>query len=71
MFLAVDGGEPVGGATVAVGEPQHVQTQGENEAVLWDIRVNPERRREGLGTRLFSLAVEWACMSSRQSMYSR
>jgi GNAT superfamily N-acetyltransferase len=29
-------------------------------AVLWDLRVAPERRGEGIGRRLFVRAVEWA-----------
>ena len=29
-------------------------------AVLWDIRVHPDRRRSGIGTQLFKHAVKWA-----------
>ena len=60
IFLAVDDGGPVGGVTVAVGVDQHVPTNGADEGVLWDIRVRPDRRREGVGSRLFDHAAEWA-----------
>jgi GNAT superfamily N-acetyltransferase len=29
-------------------------------AVLWDLRVQPEQRRKGIGRRLFQQAAEWA-----------
>lgn len=60
IFLAVDDGEPVGGVTVAVGVGQHVPTEAAHEAVLWDIRVRPGRRREGVGALLFAHAAAWA-----------
>jgi GNAT superfamily N-acetyltransferase len=30
-------------------------------AVLWDIRVQPERRGRGVGKALFYASVDWAC----------
>jgi len=29
-------------------------------AVLWDIRVSPDRRGKGIGTQLFRRAADWA-----------
>ena len=29
-------------------------------AVLWDLRVHPDRRGEGIGTKLFGHAAEWS-----------
>lgn len=60
IFLAMDDDQAVGGVTVAVGVSQHVQTDGPDEAVLWDIRVRPGRRREGIGARLLDHAADWA-----------
>lgn len=61
FFLASTGGRPVGGAAVAFGTPEVHMLEGRLDlAVLWDIRVRPEFRRQGVGTRLFQRAVEWA-----------
>ena len=54
-------GTPIGAITMAA------QTQGvdmldgrSDLAVLWDLRVREEYRQLGLGTRLFTAAVQWA-----------
>ena len=70
FFLAYDGDQPggfatrvasIGGAVVAFGSPGATMLEGRTDlAVLWDIRVHPDRRREGIGTRLFRCAAEWA-----------
>jgi GNAT superfamily N-acetyltransferase len=60
MFLALDAADAVGGAAVAVGMAQHVPCAGDHECVLWDIRVRPSRRHEGMGGRLFEHAATWA-----------
>lgn len=61
FFLALDGGQPVDGATVAIDTPGVNMLEGRKDlAVLWDIRVHPERRRGGIGSRLFKYAADWA-----------
>lgn len=61
FFLAEEGGQPAGAATVAFDSPDVHMLEGRPDlAVLWDIRVRPDRRRRGLGSRLFRTAAEWA-----------
>lgn len=63
IFLATDEEDsPVGGATVAVGAPVYPldRFQRPDLAVLWDIRVDPDRRRSGIGTELLAHAAAWA-----------
>jgi GNAT superfamily N-acetyltransferase len=61
FFVACDGDEPVGGAVVAFRSPGVDLLEGrEDLAALWDLRVRPDRRREGIGTRLFRHAADWA-----------
>ena len=61
IFLAVDGGRPVGGATVAIDTPDVDMLEGRTDlAVLWDLRVHADSRRCGIGSRLFGHAADWA-----------
>ena len=61
FFLAEDDGRPVGGATVAFDTPGVNMLEGRQDlAVLWDLRVHPEHRRCGVGTKLFQHAADWA-----------
>ena len=61
FLLARAGGEPVGGAVVAFDTPGVRMLDGRRDlAVLWDLRVAPERRGRGLGRRLFAAAERWA-----------
>ena len=62
VFLAaVDRGVRIGGAVVARDTPGAYMLEGRPDlAVLWDIRVYPDRRREGVGSRLFGHVAEWA-----------
>jgi GNAT superfamily N-acetyltransferase len=61
FLLARAGGEPVGGAVIAVDTPAVRMLEGRRDlAVLWDLRVVPERRGTGLGRRLFAAAERWA-----------
>jgi GNAT superfamily N-acetyltransferase len=61
FFQAADAGRPVGGAVVAFGCPQVHMLAGRNDlAVLWDLRVAPSRRGEGIGTALLAHAADWA-----------
>jgi GNAT superfamily N-acetyltransferase len=62
IFLAADGNRPVGGAAVAVDAPVYPldKFQRKDLAVLWDIRVHPDRRGHGVGSLLFGHAADWA-----------
>jgi GNAT superfamily N-acetyltransferase len=61
FFQADDAGRPVGGAVVALRCPQVHTLAGRNDlALLWDIRVHPSRRGEGIGTALLHHAADWA-----------
>jgi GNAT superfamily N-acetyltransferase len=61
LFLAREGGVPVGGATVAFDTPEVRMLRGrEDVSVLWDIRVHPAHRRCGVGTAVFVEAAKWS-----------
>jgi GNAT superfamily N-acetyltransferase len=61
MISAVAQGKLIGGAVLAFGT--HALDLLENRkdlTVLWDLRVHPEYRRQGVGRELFSAAIVWA-----------
>ena len=61
FFIARDGDEPVGAAAVAFDTPGVNRLEGRRDlAALRDIRVHPDRRGEGIGTRLFRRVRDWA-----------
>ena len=61
LILARSEGHCVGGATIAWRTPGvHMLEERPDLAVLWDLRVAPDRRGEGIGTALFRAAAEWA-----------
>jgi GNAT superfamily N-acetyltransferase len=61
FFLAEESDRPVGAAAVAFDSPGvHMLEDRPDLAVLWDIRVHPNRRGRGIGARLFRTAAEWA-----------
>ncbi len=62
FFMAFDGDRPVGGAVIAIGTLAGMTTSFEREdvAALWDIRVHPDERRRGIGSKLFKYAADWA-----------
>lgn len=61
LFQAADAGRAVGGAVVAFRCPQVHMLAGRNDlALLWDLRVHPSRRGEGIGTALLDHAADWA-----------
>lgn len=61
FFLAFDGQLPIGGAAVASRTEGVAMLEGRKDlAVLWDIRVRPGYQGQGVGSRLFSLAADWA-----------
>ncbi len=61
LLLARDGGAAVGGATVVVRTPAvHMLGNRDDVAVLWDVRVLPERRGKGIGRALVAEAAAWS-----------
>ncbi len=61
FFVALDEGRPVGAAAVAWRTPNvHMLANRDDMAVLWDIRVHPDRRGQGIGRQVFWQAARWA-----------
>ena len=51
----------VGGATIAFDTPELTMLEGRRDlAVLWDIRVSPDARRQGVGSALFKSVETWS-----------
>ena len=60
FFLAYEGGELAGGATVAARTGGVFKLDERDDlGALWDIRVRDELRRRGTGRALFGAAVDW------------
>ena len=61
VLAAMRNGSRLGGAVVAWNTPGVNMLEGRDDlAVLWDLRVHPDHRREGIGKRLFDHAAAWA-----------
>lgn len=61
FLVAMDGGRRIGGAAVAWNTGGVNMLEGRDDlAVLWDIRVSPDCRGQGIGTCLFQVAADWA-----------
>ena len=61
LLMAFDGDTTVGGAAVAIEEPSiNPFNCRDDVAVLWDIRVPPDYRDQGIGSTLFDRAAAWA-----------
>lgn len=61
FFLVMERDRPVAAATVAFDTEGVRMLAGRNDlAVLWDIRVAPDRRRNGIGRELFHETVRWS-----------
>ncbi|MCY4435759.1 MAG: GNAT family N-acetyltransferase [Chloroflexi bacterium] len=61
ILAALQDSARLGGAVVAWNTPGvNMLEDREDLAVLWDVRVHPRRRREGIGKRLFDHAAAWA-----------
>ena len=69
IFIAFKDSRPVGGVAVGADAPVGLTTPYEDKeaAVLWDIRVQPDERRQGVATKLFKQAADWA----RKKGYTR
>jgi GNAT superfamily N-acetyltransferase len=61
LFIARVSARIVGGAAVALNAPGLTMLEARRDlAALWDIRVAPEARRQGVGSALFARAAAWA-----------
>ena len=61
IFLALDKTRLLGGAVVAFNTPGVHMLSGRTDlAVLWNLRVHPDFRRRGIGTKLFNRAASWS-----------
>ena len=61
IFIAFSDNRPVGGATVAFDTPAVNMLESRKDlAVLWDIRIHPDIRRHGIGSKLFKYSADWA-----------
>lgn len=61
ILSAFKGAQRIGGAAVAWKTPELNMLEGrEDLACLWDLRVDPDYRSEGVGHQLFNRAVGWA-----------
>lgn len=61
FFLAESDGLPVGAACVAWNTDGVDMLEGRRDlSVLWDIRVRPAQRRQGIGKALFAYAANWS-----------
>lgn len=61
LFIARFANRIIGGATVAFDTPGVTMLEGRRDlAVLWDIRVAPDARRQGVGSALFQEVEAWA-----------
>ena len=61
VLSAYSGEKRVGGAVIAYDTEGVWMLEGRRDlAVLWDIRVHPDFRRSGIGSKLFQSAIEWA-----------
>jgi ribosomal protein S18 acetylase RimI-like enzyme len=61
ILLARSGEIVVGGAVIVAFSPEIHMLRGRNDlATVWDLRVRPEFRRQGMGTEVFRRAAKWA-----------
>ena len=61
LIVARDDGTCVGGAVVVYDTPDVDMLEGRSDlAVLWDLRILPARRRQGVGSAVFEAAESWA-----------
>ncbi len=60
-FLGYEGAALVGGLTVACKTPELRMLNGRDDlADVWDIRIHPDYKHQGFGTKLFQEAVAWS-----------
>jgi len=61
IFTVQSGEKLVGGLTMVCKTPEIRMLNGRSDlADVWDIRVQPDLKRTGIGTKLFARAIEWS-----------
>ena len=61
LFAAFEDGERIGGAAISRQSEVLSALEGHADwAALWDLRVRPDYRGQGVGHRLFAAALAWA-----------
>jgi ribosomal protein S18 acetylase RimI-like enzyme len=61
LITARRDGSLIGGAVIAYRTPNLYMLEGRNDlSAIWDIRVQPESRGAGIGSRLFRASEDWA-----------
>ncbi|MBN2830166.1 MAG: GNAT family N-acetyltransferase [Candidatus Cloacimonetes bacterium] len=61
LLIAIEGKKKIGSALIAFDTRNVDMLEGRRDlAVLWDIRVSPEYRMQGVGKALFEEAKKWA-----------
>ncbi len=69
FLLARNGDQAVGGAAIAWNTNDVSMLEGRIDlSVLWDIRVHPKWRKQGIGTALFRHAAAWSTRRSCRQM---
>lgn len=69
LFLAYEETIPVAGTTIAFNTNGINMLEGRDDlSVLWDIRVQPEKRGNGIGKSLFIKACEWSAQRGCKQM---
>ena len=61
FFMAFDNEFPIGAITIVSRTINIQMLDGRDDiSVLWDIRVDERYKQQGVGTKLFNMAVEWS-----------
>nr|WP_276575994.1 GNAT family N-acetyltransferase [Oceanirhabdus seepicola] len=61
FFIAYDNDKPIGGATLVYDTEGVNMLSGRKDlTVLWDLRIDPEYKSMGIGSKLFSHIIDWA-----------
>ncbi|MCG7345674.1 GNAT family N-acetyltransferase [Sporosarcina sp. ACRSL] len=69
FFMAFDNDIPIGAVTVASKTEGVQMLDGRDDmTVLWDIRIDDQYKQQGIGTKLFSMAVEWSRLNGFRQM---
>ena len=69
FFMAFDEDIPIGAITIVSKTKDVNMLDGRDDmSVLWDIRVDDRCKQQGVGTKLFNMAVEWSKVKGFKQM---
>lgn len=69
FFMAFDDEKPVGAVTIVSRTADiHMLDGRDDMTVLWDIRVSDTYKHQGIGQKLFDMAVEWSRVNGFKQM---